>query len=136
MSNSSSIIAVHGLNLTASDQHYRETWSIGTTLWLKDFFPNVLPYARIFLFKYNADSRKIITLATMNDHATLLLEASMSKRANAQNRPLVYLAHSTGGLVVKKVGRDALIMYGKAHPNLGQRTSYVEQGHRLLSRPI
>ncbi|PNP78957.1 hypothetical protein FNYG_07822 [Fusarium nygamai] len=92
------IIAVHGLNGKAF-----KTWTQDGKLWLADFLPLEIPYARIFTFGY--DSRIAFTgsASRVDDHARNLLERLMAKRRQfSEKRPLLFICHSLGGIVVKR----------------------------------
>jgi hypothetical protein len=54
--NTSSIVAVHGLNPTNRKNHAFQTWesSVGGHLWLRDKLPEVAPRARILLYQYDS----------------------------------------------------------------------------------
>ncbi|KAF4343770.1 ankyrin repeat [Fusarium beomiforme] len=92
------IVAVHGLNGKAF-----KTWTQDGKLWLADFLPQDIPYARIFTFGY--DSRIAFTgsASRVDDHARNLLERLMAKRRYfSEKRPLIFICHSLGGIVVKR----------------------------------
>lgn len=118
-----SIVAVHGLN-----GHPTETWTHQTTnaCWLKDFLPSDIDGARIMTFGYNAGAAFGNTTADVNDHAKDLLSSLIDKREEDEvsplclslplrrslmdrdqeaSRPLIFIAHSLGGIIVKKVSR-------------------------------
>ncbi|KAI1207035.1 uncharacterized protein F4807DRAFT_469797 [Annulohypoxylon truncatum] len=98
------IVTVHGLNFMGKKNHAQETWTKGDKLWLKDFLPAELKQApRIMLFAYNASP--VINAAGINldEHAQILLQWLEIRRKNAPQRPLVFICHSLGGLVVKQV---------------------------------
>ncbi|KAI0861805.1 hypothetical protein F4860DRAFT_159420 [Xylaria cubensis] len=94
------IVAVHGLNGTA-----RDTWTDKASgmLWLEDFLPDAIPQARIMTFGYDS---LLLSCATgqIEDFARDLLNRLWALRNSREtiNRPLVFVAHSLGGIVVKK----------------------------------
>lgn len=97
------IVAVHGLNGTA-----RKTWTdpASRTLWLEDedLLPASFPKARIMTYGY--DSVLAFTSpAGLESFARDLLKRLRILRASAEarTRPLVFVAHCLGGLLVKKV---------------------------------
>ncbi|KAL9110530.1 MAG: hypothetical protein Q9227_004888 [Pyrenula ochraceoflavens] len=128
---SSSIIAVHGLNPKGKDDdlHAFETWSRPKggkgDLWLRDQLPITLPHARIFIAVY--DSQPVFgNKDRFFRQANTLLEEILMKRDEIDDvkRPIVLLAHSLGGLLVKQ----ALV---NAHNN--QRFSSVKEAvHGLV----
>jgi hypothetical protein len=76
--------------------------------WPKDLLPNDLPKCRICTWGYNVDLnlvRRDTSTATVFQHAKNLLsdvaDARMSKEE--KTRPLIFVAHSLGGIVVKDV---------------------------------
>ena len=93
------IVFVHGLQGDATG-----TWATSKLCWPKDLLPADLPAARIMTFEYN-------TLVLneppprIRDLANMLLESLTINRrlSRAGSRPLVFVAHSLGGLLVKMV---------------------------------
>jgi Putative serine esterase (DUF676) len=97
------IIAVHGLN-----GHYERTWTASDGLnWLKDaeFLPKQIPNARIMSFGYNARILSSDTTLGIAGFAGQLLTHIQSLRKSdiEKKRPIIFICHSLGGLVVKKV---------------------------------
>ncbi|KAF2651873.1 hypothetical protein K491DRAFT_75781 [Lophiostoma macrostomum CBS 122681] len=101
------IVAVHGLNPKGTDAHAYKTWMSEGKIWLRDFLPAQIPNARILLFGYNSNVTNGANLMSVGDHAGNLLERLDFKRGNDPDRPIVFVAHSLGGLVVKKALVDA-----------------------------
>lgn len=101
------IIAVHGLC-----DYYLDTWKNTKTqkVWLRDFLADQLNIGdnpiktRILSFGY--DAKALFTCSNLNIDgiARTLLDAIETERINeAQNmRPIVFVTHSLGGVVVKK----------------------------------
>ncbi|KAA6414440.1 MAG: hypothetical protein FRX48_01189 [Lasallia pustulata] len=96
------IIAVHGLNPTHTEFHAEATWTVEDKLWLRDFLPPQLPSARVLLFGYNANVAFETSKAGVREQAINLLNRIASKREEAEERPIVFVAHSLGGIVVKR----------------------------------
>ncbi|KAA6415622.1 MAG: hypothetical protein FRX48_00338 [Lasallia pustulata] len=96
------IIAVHGLNPTNTEFHAEATWTVEDKLWLRDFLPPQLPSARVLLFGYNANVAFETSIAGVHEQAINLLNRIASKREEAEERPIVFVAHSLGGIVVKR----------------------------------
>jgi len=76
--------------------------------WPQDLLPKQLPACRIFTWGYNVDLqyyRASTSTASVFSHARTLLsdlaDARMSK--GIEKRPLIFVAHSLGGIVVKDV---------------------------------
>ncbi|RKK21427.1 hypothetical protein BFJ67_g17279 [Fusarium oxysporum f. sp. cepae] len=97
------IVAVHGLNFKNSDDHARKTWTMGDKFWLKDFLPSALTRpARVMLFEYNSSPAVGATAIKLSGHANNLLQWLKLKRKSDPQRPLVFICHSLGGLIVKE----------------------------------
>ncbi|KAA6413113.1 MAG: hypothetical protein FRX48_02857 [Lasallia pustulata] len=96
------IIAVHGLNPTNTEFHAEATWTVEDKLWLRDFLPPQLPSARVLLFGYNANVAFETSIAGVREQAINLLNRIASKREEAEEKPIVFVAHSLGGIVVKR----------------------------------
>lgn len=106
------IVAVHGLN-----GHRETTWTAKNgKLWLKDLLPAKIPNARILSWGYDANThgKKPLTSMYLYDHAReLVSDLSLERRlTNTTQRPIVFVAHSLGGIVVK----SALLHSNSTHP--------------------
>ncbi len=97
------LVAVHGLQ---GDAH--KTWEAEDgTLWLKDSLPKIVPQARILTFGYGSTVAFTASVSTMEDIARSLLNRLSGMRSNTDNkksheRPIVFICHSLGGVVLKK----------------------------------
>ncbi|KAG8813448.1 hypothetical protein FRC19_002411 [Serendipita sp. 401] len=94
------IIAIHGL-----DGHREQSWTAeNEKLWLKDFLPNDLPNARILSYGYDADTRSFIQTSskTISHHAEDFVERLSQLRRMHPRRPIIFLAHSLGGIILKR----------------------------------
>lgn len=105
-----SIVAVHGPNPRSKDdeQHAWDTWRKPAgdqgRLWLKDDLPErYTTQARIFLWVYNSTLVYGRDRGQFIDKANDLLEALRIERRKDPNRPLIFLAHSLGGILVQQV---------------------------------
>lgn len=116
-----SIVAVHGLNGNA-----KKTWTDpgSGTCWLEHLLPDALPRARIMTFGYDSRLAFSRSRAGLDNFARDLLNRLRMVRVNsevwlhctlklgwihlltgatqAEHRPLIFVAHSLGGIVVKK----------------------------------
>ena len=94
-------MAVHGLGGDAYG-----TWTDDGKLWLRDFLPKRLESARIFTYGYDSVVAFSKSSAEVDDFARDLLQRIKAVRASPsdQRRPLYFICHSLGGLVVKQVG--------------------------------
>lgn len=101
----SSIVAVHGLNCTNTDSDAELTWTKGDKMWLRDFIPQELDTARVLLFGYNANAAFEKSTDGVLDQANNLLDRLYykRKREHASQRPVIFIAHSLGGIVIKTV---------------------------------
>ncbi|KAI9787480.1 MAG: hypothetical protein M1839_000009 [Geoglossum umbratile] len=94
------IVAIHGLNGDPT-----RTWTTSKgAFWLKDFLPLDVPGARVMNFGYNATAAFGNSIADFEDHARSLLTSldDARQRANEKRRPLIFVAHSLGGIIVKQ----------------------------------
>ncbi|KAN0070689.1 hypothetical protein V8E54_011558 [Elaphomyces granulatus] len=95
------LIAVHGLNGDA-----KRTWTHHKTnaLWLQDFLPQDVKGIRVMSFGYNASAAFGNTTATIADHAKDLLTCLVDKREeeDEKTRPIIFVGHSLGGIVIKQ----------------------------------
>jgi hypothetical protein len=98
------IVAIHGLN-----GHWEKTWQTTTrrgdqVVWLRDFLPQQIPHARIMSFGYDSVLQFSKSVAHIGTFAEQLLEDLVSRRMGlAARRPIIFVCHSLGGIVVKKV---------------------------------
>ena len=100
-----SIVAVHGLG-----GDWEQTWTDENgKLWLRDFLPVHVPHqARVFSYGYDSSTAFSRSVADIEVQAAMLLDRLQGKRKTneEQSRPVVFIAHSLGGILVKKVGAD------------------------------
>ena len=113
------IIAITGLA-----GHAFGSWSTATQkMWLRDFLPRDLPQARILLYGYdshivNSQSRSILADFSSNFITKFNALRSMSR---CQNRPIIFVGHSLGCLMIKEV----LIDLGSYLDSRGGTRSWV-----------
>jgi protein SERAC1 len=104
------IIAVHGLDPLDNPLHATKTWSAANgNLWLKDFLPQRQPRTRVFVYGYNSSAVFGASTTGVNGAAENLLNYLRLERRLDQNRPIVWVSHSLGGLVVKKAIINAYV---------------------------
>lgn len=102
------IVAVHGLN-----GHYKNTWTAtrpngDLVNWLGAVLPKQdVIHARVMSFSYNSSVQFSKSTADVFVFADQLLEHLIGKRQEEgeQRRPIVFICHSLGGIVVKQVSR-------------------------------
>jgi hypothetical protein len=118
------VVFVHGLNpLNIEDHPYRAWTHKNGTCWPRDLFPKTCPKARVLLFGYNASVAIGLSKLAVHDHANGLLDRLLQNRKSdrERRRPLVFIAHSLGGLVVKQALIDAALDPAM-RPNLKEAT--------------
>ncbi|KAI0400737.1 hypothetical protein F4802DRAFT_583836 [Xylaria palmicola] len=96
------VIAVHGLNPLNKQFHAESTWTSNGNLWLRDFLPKRVPRARICLFGYNSNVAFGSSAAGVREQGENLLNHLDQARAENPSRPLIFICHSLGGLIVKR----------------------------------
>lgn len=87
--------------------HAYKTWQHENgSLWLRDFLPADVPFARIFTFGYESTVAFSNSVSKLEDKALdLLNQLSVERKSdNAAKdvRPIVFICHSLGGIIVKK----------------------------------
>lgn len=100
------IVFIHGLN-----GHRERTWtgnnrqSGNSIFWIRDLLPDDLPQCRILTFGFDCDVPDAYYLLhrTLDHQASALLLALENKRAQfeCRTRPIVFVAHGLGGIVLK-----------------------------------
>ncbi|KAE8321654.1 hypothetical protein BDV39DRAFT_210507 [Aspergillus sergii] len=130
-----SVVAVHGLNPKNKSNHAERTWESNGKLWLRDFLPNQLPRARIMLFGYNSNVSIESSSAGVREQARNLLIQLGLERKTCEYRPILFIAHSLGGIVVKESLVQARL--GISYETIGASTIGIaffgtpHQGSRL-----
>jgi len=100
----SSLVFVHGLN-----GDHIGTWKHDASgvVWPRDLIPQKMPHARVLSFSYDADVHDDTSVSRIRDHARTLLNFLKDERSDISRKiPIVFIAHSLGGLVVKQVRPD------------------------------
>lgn len=74
-------------------------------MWLRDFLPEATPRARIMTYGYDSRLLNNNSTASIHEFSRNFLEALTSARAGdgEKRRPIIFIGHSLGGLVVKEV---------------------------------
>ena len=76
-------------------------------MWIRDDLPKDIAQARIMTFGYNAAYVGDATSGRIRDFGKQLLEALRLEREECRDRPLIFVCHSLGGLVVKRAMVEA-----------------------------
>jgi hypothetical protein len=102
------IVAVHGLG-----GHYEDTWTWKPAKgkdatpcnWVKDLLPADVSNARIMSFGYDSAVAFSKSIGDISIFGEQLLQFILLKRESEQQkrRPIIFVCHSLGGLVVKRV---------------------------------
>ncbi|KAH6607300.1 hypothetical protein Trco_003613 [Trichoderma cornu-damae] len=120
------VVAIHGLNIEANYYVHRDTWTYSGKMWPRDILPSCFgKLCRIMLFSYNDGLSVTDEDTRFVKHGHYLLRLLMEKRLSDPRRPLVFLCHDIGGLIVK----EALV---KAHLDKTDTISVIDQSTRLL----
>ncbi|KAF8526903.1 hypothetical protein BU17DRAFT_61881 [Hysterangium stoloniferum] len=128
------IVAIHGL-----DGNRELSWTAhNSVLWLRDLLPADIPDARIFTYGYNAATSERLQLSklTIHDHAEQLINKVVQEREsdNTSSRPIIFIAHSMGGIVLK----FALILankFNKDHLERNRSFSARTEGILYIGTP-
>ncbi|PKX88712.1 LipA and NB-ARC domain protein [Aspergillus novofumigatus IBT 16806] len=88
-------VFVHGLNPRGRSDHPYETWRHQNgTFWPRDYLPQDIPHARVFVYGYNSNvtNPQAMSTASVKDHANTLLNLLDMERS----------PQLSGGLVIKQ----------------------------------
>ncbi|KAI1462621.1 Alpha/Beta hydrolase protein [Annulohypoxylon moriforme] len=106
------IVFIHGLR-----GDVLKTWTKGEVLWPKDLLPKDIPDSRIFLFGYDTgivhrDQPSVANTEIHSDANDLCAKlAAERSNTNTSDRPIVFVAHSLGGLVAAQI-----LVHGEQKP--------------------
>ncbi|KAL8739111.1 MAG: hypothetical protein Q9181_000222 [Wetmoreana brouardii] len=84
-----------------------DNWTKGGHIWIRDDLPEDIATARVMTFGYNASYTGDATAGRIRDFGKQLLEALRIEREQCPTRPLLFVCHSLGGLVVKRAMVEA-----------------------------
>ncbi len=145
------IVFVHGLNPKGSEAHARQTWTDDNSgfFWPKDLLSQELPSARVLLFSYNSSIMSNASSAPVASHAIMLCDRLKNRRLKEEevHRPLIFVAHSLGGLLVKqalveatinlryrclKASTHGLVFFGTPHRG-GEKAGVAEAAANICS---
>ncbi|OCK99500.1 uncharacterized protein K441DRAFT_538200, partial [Cenococcum geophilum 1.58] len=127
------IIFVHGLT---GDREKTWTAKDAKAPWPQTLLPDTLPNARVLTFGYDAyvaDWMGMVSKNRIGNHSMNLLTAVATYRENddTNNRPIVFVCHSLGGLVCE----DALVAASQRPENHLRRILHSTHGILFLGTP-
>ncbi|KAG8750768.1 hypothetical protein FRC14_000247 [Serendipita sp. 396] len=107
------VVAVQGLGSAyphtwVGKERRRRAWfsrskpEINKVMWLKEYLPKDFPATRIMAFEYNSRWLYEADFQGLEEHASALLDALVEQRQHSFSRPILFIGHSYGGLVVKQ----------------------------------
>ncbi|EJP61221.1 Ankyrin repeat-containing protein [Beauveria bassiana ARSEF 2860] len=124
------IVAVPGLG-----SHALGSWKSphSDDVWLRDFLPKDVPNIRVLLYGYDTSLQGSLSNQSMEDLGRGFLEKIIAFRANdgTDRRPIVFIGHSLGGLLIK----EALIRACKHHNNRDSDLSKASFGMLFFGVP-
>ncbi|KAJ3847439.1 Alpha/Beta hydrolase protein, partial [Lentinula lateritia] len=96
-------VALHGLNGHAfRSWEYYDSKTRERFMWLRDCLPEQIPAARVIAYGYNANVYSDVSMGRMRTFAETFLERLRYIRERNPARPLIIIAHSMGGLIIKQ----------------------------------
>ncbi|KAK3343473.1 hypothetical protein B0T25DRAFT_485826, partial [Lasiosphaeria hispida] len=105
-------------HLFSSSRHGRANPTT-TVFWPRDLLPITVPCARVLTYGYDTHLRHVfgppVNKATVYDIAWDFLVALEAERQEAPLRPVLFVAHSLGGIVVKEMLRRASSLSHRPH---------------------
>ncbi len=94
---------VHGLG----GDHIKTWKAEDKTVWPNDLLPKRLcpdHHIRVLSFEYGGSVKGTSSMAGIDDAANSLLEGLLDKRDKSTGRrPIVFVGHSLGGVIIKRV---------------------------------
>lgn len=108
-----SLVAIHG-----QGGHWRASWTSEAMniFWLHDFLPNIVPNSRILSYGYGASKSSItavedllcgLELLRRDSHVSGItivdLLSPTDMLLQTKERPIIFIAHSFGGILLKAV---------------------------------
>ncbi|SCN76245.1 uncharacterized protein FFB20_05208 [Fusarium fujikuroi] len=114
------------MNPLGNKSHEEDVWKDKESgvNWVRDLLPVQIPSARVLAFQYNANVVFGPSIAGVAGQAENLLECLRMKRKLNPLRPIIWIAHSLGGIIVK----EALVIASKrfqAYPMISTFTYAV-----------
>lgn len=72
-------------------------------MWLRDALPKDIPTARIMTYGYNSIIANSTSMQNLEDLATSFRDSLLPLVRSDTLRPIIFIGHSLGGLIVKQV---------------------------------
>lgn len=82
-------------------------------MWLRDFLPEHVPNTRILTYGYDSTLFKNNSTASTQEFSRNFLQAVNSARVGIESRPIVFIGHSLGGILIKEV--RAMDIFSESH---------------------
>lgn len=95
------VIAIHGIN-----GHSTFTWKAADDIvWIRDFLRKDVRGARVFTYSFDSQTIFARSQELLHKIAKDLLNEILEVRTNVPpSRPLIFICHGMGGLIVEEVG--------------------------------
>ncbi|KAL7917378.1 hypothetical protein ACQKWADRAFT_324692 [Trichoderma austrokoningii] len=74
----------------------------GNYMWLRDALPKDIPTARIMIYGYNSTIASSTSMQNLEDLATSFRDSLLPLVRSDTLRPIIFIGHSLGGLIVKQ----------------------------------
>lgn len=123
---SADVVFVHGLRGDAFD-----TWTVDGVCWPRDLLPQSVKDVRILSWSYDSSIAEISSFSSQNSifaHAENLLGdlANVRETEHESIRPIVFVGHSLGGLVIKEaLCRSQTLLSTNQDPELSSIYSHT-----------
>ncbi|KAF2969208.1 hypothetical protein GQX73_g4324 [Xylaria multiplex] len=101
-----------GAKITRSNTWHSESNTPPRLFWPRDLLPTACPEARIILWGYHtlhSGNMPVVSQSDIFSHVEDLVRklGELRRGIGVQQRPLIFIAHSIGGIVVKEIFRQA-----------------------------
>lgn len=83
---------------------WQDKGAVGDYMWIRDFLPQAQPTMRVTLFGYDTALRGSHSFQSPYDIASHLVKVMETGGWNEPSaKPVIFLAHSLGGIIIKQV---------------------------------
>ncbi|GAB1321004.1 hypothetical protein MFIFM68171_11214 [Madurella fahalii] len=101
------LVLVHGLGGNVINTWVHQPSGV---VWPRDLLPTRRPLTRVLAYGYDGDVHENGFVARIRDHARTLVARLVDERDGVDPaRPIVFVAHCLGGLIVKRVSDLCLV---------------------------